>query len=578
MICSKCGSNIPDDSKFCVRCGSKIEKDVAQVSNVPGTKICPGCGSELRLEAKFCAKCGMKQEVQPAVQPIPKPTPQHEVQPASQPFIQVAPQPASQQTLKEPPKKERKSAMKSKRKESSQTDVQVASQPFIQVASQPVIQPASQPTPQSAPQADVQAASQPFIQVAPQPVVQSTSRSDSSGKKGGMKAVVVIAVILLVIGLVCGGGYVLVNVFDVHPIAAIAGLFGDKAKETKEEENSDETEKTVDKAGEKESKEDKETSETTIDAAALLEPADELAAQTQTEYENGNYFAGVIPQGAEAMAQYVSIGEEYGLKEEAQNGINSVYDMYADAVIRTCDGLRQQGANAACLEQIRITLTDGTDLVDMIKEKGYTVEGEDLYAYKAETIQWYRNNFIQCINNITKYENWSRDEAWSYAEQAAYVKENAKPFLFDDEDLDDPLRMRYVYCLAWKTRKVCENGLADGTMTKENAAQSMIAILQETDYNMLLIQDIITYGSEAGMDVEKYRQAYDAIVDEIRSEQGLTIGNSTGVNSASSVDLQHFWYFNDLDGEDVYKVDLHNGTTAATREWIRSNVPVILNE
>ena len=115
-------------------------------------------------------------------------------------------------------------------------------------------------------------------------------------------------------------------------------------------------------------------------------------------------------------------------------------------------------------------------------------------------------------------------------------------------------------------------------MSYTDAMNRMTAILKETDYNLLLLQDIITYGSAAGVDVTQYRNAYNAIVDKIKSDQGLTISTDIAVNSTSSVNLNHFWYFNDLDGEDKYKVDLHNGTTAATREWIRSNVPVMLGE
>jgi hypothetical protein len=186
--------------------------------------------------------------------------------------------------------------------------------------------------------------------------------------------------------------------------------------------------------------------------------------------------------------------------------------------------------------------------------------------------------FISSINDITEYENWSRDEAWTYAEQAYSIKENGKPILFDDEDLEDPLRMRYVYCLAWITTKRCETGIEEGTLSYADAVNSLTAILDETDYNLLLLQYIISYGSNAGIDISKYLNAYNAIVDEIKREQNLTIGTDIGVTSATSVDLRHFWYFNDLDGEESYKVDAHNGTTKATRDWIRSNIPGMLNE
>ena len=77
--------------------------------------------------------------------------------------------------------------------------------------------------------------------------------------------------------------------------------------------------------------------------------------------------------------------------------------------------------------------------------------------------------------------------------------------------------------------------------------------------------------SAAGMDTSNAQSAYNDVVSALKSYQNLSIVN-TGVNSGTSVDLKHFWYFNDLDGDDQYKVDIHNGTTKETREWIRTNV------
>ena len=150
--------------------------------------------------------------------------------------------------------------------------------------------------------------------------------------------------------------------------------------------------------------------------------------------------------------------------------------------------------------------------------------------------------------------------------------------MFDSEDLEDPLRLRYEYSLAWVTRKRSETGLADGSLTKADVVNNMRAILKETDYNLLLLQDIISYGSDAGLDISRYAEAYNAIVDEIYREQGLTIVAGDAQDVPQTVDVRHFWYFNDLTGEDAYKVDFSNGTTAATRAWIRNNVPGIVGE
>ena len=491
MVCSKCGANIPDDSKFCVRCGNKIENNITakntnesegKEQNPPKEVHCPGCGAVLDPAAKFCTKCGRKQERGPAQQAAPKPQP--------------APQ--------------------------------------------------SQPAPK------------------PQPAPQATHQKSKSSKL----PVIIIVIVLLLIVMVAGMLFYFIGVRSENPLEAVSGLFGTVIENEEKDGNEKEDGDPEDGSGQKEEKGD----------VALLEPAGELVEQVKSEYEAGNYTDGSIPHSVEAIQQYMTVAEENNLQEEAQEGIDSVYWMYVDSIIRYCDNIISQGAYAAGFEQISDILTNATAITETLTEKGYTVDSTELYAYKEETIQTFRDMYIDSINSITEYENWSRDEAWNYAEQAYSIKENGKPILFDDEDLEDPLRLRYVYSLAWITTKRCETGLADGSLSYEAAVQSMEAILEETDYNLLLIQNIITYGSEAGMDVEKYRNAYNAIVDEIKREQNFTIGNDIGVNSVSSVDLRHFWYFNDLDGEDKYKVDTHNGTTAATREWIRTNVPVILGE
>lgn len=326
----------------------------------------------------------------------------------------------------------------------------------------------------------------------------------------------------------------------------------------------------ADMSGETGAEEYTESAAESRDASLLLEQAAQAAENARTEYESGNYFDGAIPLCVEAINTYAAAAEENDMREEVREDIFGIYEIYTASVLGYCDNVKAQGAYASCYEQINSTLTDAVSLTEALAEKGYSVDGSSLYDYKEKLIPEYRDMFIEVINKVTENANWSRDEAWGYAEQAYAVQENGTPVLFDPEEPDDPLRMRYVYCLAWVTRKRCETGIEDGTITFAGAVQNMQEILEETDYNPMLLQDIITYGSYAGMNVEKYRDAYNAIVEEIRSAQRLTIG--------TDVDLNHFWYFNDLDGEDKYKVDAKNGTNAAVREWVRTNVPVILGE
>lgn len=49
IACSKCGMQIPEDSKFCFSCGKK--NDFKQLT-------CPKCGKPINQDSKFCSNCG----------------------------------------------------------------------------------------------------------------------------------------------------------------------------------------------------------------------------------------------------------------------------------------------------------------------------------------------------------------------------------------------------------------------------------------------------------------------------------------------------------------------------------------
>lgn len=52
MKCNKCNNEIPDNSKFCLHCGTKVE--------VTDEKVCPKCGNKNPLDARFCTDCGTR--------------------------------------------------------------------------------------------------------------------------------------------------------------------------------------------------------------------------------------------------------------------------------------------------------------------------------------------------------------------------------------------------------------------------------------------------------------------------------------------------------------------------------------
>ena len=46
--CKNCGGEIADTAKFCLKCGTKVERH----------PFCPNCGTELKPNTKFCPSCG----------------------------------------------------------------------------------------------------------------------------------------------------------------------------------------------------------------------------------------------------------------------------------------------------------------------------------------------------------------------------------------------------------------------------------------------------------------------------------------------------------------------------------------
>ncbi|MBS7614493.1 SPFH domain-containing protein [Candidatus Bathyarchaeota archaeon] len=54
MICPNCSARIPATSKFCLECGTKLERQTT------ATKNCPKCGKSIPATSKFCPECGEK--------------------------------------------------------------------------------------------------------------------------------------------------------------------------------------------------------------------------------------------------------------------------------------------------------------------------------------------------------------------------------------------------------------------------------------------------------------------------------------------------------------------------------------
>lgn len=301
---------------------------------------------------------------------------------------------------------------------------------------------------------------------------------------------------------------------------------------------------------------------------SALDDANEILDNARESFNAGNYSEDSIPQCEEAIQDFVNVAEANGIQDQVADSITETFAIYQSSIIIACNNLYSQGTLEGGYAQCESYIDRGLATVQLLENAGYSVDYTALADYQSGLVGKYRDLYINAINDITNREQWSRDEAWNYAEQAYNITDdNGAQVLFSMDDLDDPLRMRYAYCEALVTTKRCETGIADGSLSYADAVQNMVNILQETDYNPVLLEKIIEYGQKAGMDVSNYQKAYNAIINEIWNEEGINIG--------SDVDLGHFWYFNDLDGDDKYKVGGY-GTTAAVRNWIRSYVATLV--
>lgn len=57
MFCNNCGNELPENAKFCNKCGTAVK--------IAENKTCLNCGNELPKGAAFCNICGAKCGVSP---------------------------------------------------------------------------------------------------------------------------------------------------------------------------------------------------------------------------------------------------------------------------------------------------------------------------------------------------------------------------------------------------------------------------------------------------------------------------------------------------------------------------------
>lgn len=57
-VCPNCGKKLDPNAKFCVNCGTAINREPAPATPNPSGKVCAACGTPLEDDAAFCTNCG----------------------------------------------------------------------------------------------------------------------------------------------------------------------------------------------------------------------------------------------------------------------------------------------------------------------------------------------------------------------------------------------------------------------------------------------------------------------------------------------------------------------------------------
>ncbi len=342
---------------------------------------------------------------------------------------------------------------------------------------------------------------------------------------------------------------------------------------SKPQEESESIETVEEETPDDEEQEEEENSEP--DEATLAE-IDNIKAEINDYVEEGDKNEYVTDDYPAALEDYLILANEYGIAKGIAPEASEVFDKYAAQVAYSVSLLEGQKVSNGLYTQTRRYYDEILSFADRLNEAGIVVNDSELRSRSDDLIDYYRGRYIDAINEIATRENWSRDEAWELMQDAALVTdENGNRVLFTD-DPDDPMRLRYIFAQSWALRKQLENGLANKEITAEDALDMIDEILKETDYNPQLLFDAIGYCNKAKIDSSPYENAFNAIMEQVHETDHIQLILDPAKADEANVDLNHFWYFNDVsdNANPDYQVSSTNGTSAATRAWIRENIRV----
>jgi len=288
-----------------------------------------------------------------------------------------------------------------------------------------------------------------------------------------------------------------------------------------------------------------------------LEELEKLIEEGKAELENEHYEDedGCIALLKNAMQKCMEFTEQYAESEDLEDLAEEAFSVYADVIFAQVDLLFAQDVRPELYEQMESDLNTGLEQAEKLTGAGFTVDTGELDEKLEELKVSYAERYIERFNAFTEAETWSRTESWDLMSDADSIG------LVDYGNMDDPMTQRYAYALARVTVKNVENALNDGSMSEEDAVKELESVLQDSDYNLFLMNELAIHLFNAGDD-KRAAEVVDCVNKIIEH-----IYDSQGIDLLYDIPLDHFWSFNEFD---EYSVSSDNGLTQSNHEWIRN--------
>ncbi len=566
MKCPNCQTELTGQEKFCIKCGTKIPKNMQPKAEEPKKE-------EVKQEP--VAEEPKKEEVKAEQPVIVTPKPMSEEKP------QESKEPVKEPVKIEPVKPEIKPEPDIKDPESMIVKTPVSALPVFCIKCGAKMQPGAKfctkcgtpvdqnQKPAGASSVVASTAKAPATPVQSAPVqnapVQNAPAGEEKAKKGskGIILIIVLAICALIVAI-------LLALKATGVLSRITSGISQSTEEAADNDNNEEDEETPGE-DEEEPEEDPEVAE------ARRQEISDIMDEIDAAVEEGDKSELITDDYGTALDGYIKLASKYELADDVSKEAAEVFEKYAQQVRNSIALLDGQHVSSGLYIQSREYYDEILGYADAMTNAGIKFDDCGIGAESDALIEVYRGKYIYAINEITSRENWSRDEAWELMEDAAsIVDEDGDRILFNEDDLDDPMRLRYIYSLAWKTRKDIETGIANGSMTYEDALDRIDSVLRDTDYNLMLLHDGIYYSDKAGIDSAPYMVAFNNEIEKMQEFDGVIVVLDPSKTDETHFEMNHFWIFNDIsDGADpAYQVSFTNGTSATTRAWIRENIRV----